>query len=149
MPPMNVHPLEAPHGSAPDLLVVLDPGDELHASLVEAARRFDVRGAMVSGIGAVDDLELGYFALPEKVYVRRTVKHRVEAVSLMGNLSMKDGAPFLHCHGLFTGLDFGAFGGHVFRATASITLEMMVLRTGALRRNPDPTFGLTKLCGEA
>lgn len=145
---MNVHPLAADDGRPPDLLVVLAPGDELHASMIEAARQFDVRGAMVSGIGAVDDLELGYFTLPEKVYVRRVVTHRVEAVSLMGNLSMKDGAPFLHCHGLFTGLDFGAFGGHVFRATASITLEMMVLRTGAMRRTPEPMFGLTRLCGE-
>ena len=144
---MQCHVLGSPSGVSSDLMVVLAPGDELHASLCAAAAQHGIEGAMVSGIGAVDDLELGYFSLPEKTYIRRLIRHRVEAVSLMGNLSLRDGTPFLHVHGLFTGVDFGAFGGHVFKAVASITLEMMVLRTGPMRRVPSPEFGLTRICG--
>ncbi|HYC76366.1 MAG TPA: DUF296 domain-containing protein [Planctomycetota bacterium] len=126
-------------------VVVLDPGDEVHDAVVRAAKSLGVEGAVVTGIGAVDALELGYFRLPEKVYDRRLVHRRVEAISLTGNLALKDGAPFLHLHGVFSGDDFVAFGGHVFRAVASITLEMFLLSTPRLERGPYPEFGLTRL----
>jgi predicted DNA-binding protein with PD1-like motif len=132
-------------GGSGDLLVVLEPGDELHESLVAAAAERGLEGGLVSAIGAVDELELGYFSLPERVYTRRLVRERLGVVSLNGNLSMKDARPFLHAHGLFTGRDFAAVGGHVFRARVSITLEVFVVATTRLTRLPFPEFGLTKL----
>lgn len=132
------------------VVVVLEPGDELHDCVLRAAARHGVSGAFVSAVGAVDDVELGYFRLPEKVYDRRTWRERLEVISLTGNLALKDGAPFLHAHGVFSGADFAAFGGHVFRATTSITLEVLLLRVGPLVRVPYPAFGLTRLdpsCG--
>jgi hypothetical protein len=128
-----------------DLLIVLEPGDELHACVLEAAARHGVEGGCLSAIGAVDELELGYFRLPERVYDRRVVRGQLEVVAINGNLALKDGAPFLHAHGVFTGADFAAFGGHVFRARASITLEVFVMRTARLVRTPFPEFGLTRL----
>src|SRR5262245_11731743 len=99
-------------GDAKDFLIVLEPGDELHASVLQAAGELGIEGGLVSAIGAVDELELGYFSLPERVYNRRVIRDRLEVVSLNGNLAMKDGKPFLHAHGLFTGRDFSAIGGH-------------------------------------
>jgi uncharacterized protein len=132
-------------GGLKDLLVVLEPGDELHASVLAAASRHGVEGGLISAIGAVDELELGYFCLPERVYTRRVIRDRLEVVSLHGNLALKDGAPFLHAHGLFTGRDFTAVGGHVFRARVSITLEVMIVTMERMTRQPYPEFGLTKL----
>ena len=132
-------------GGARDFLIVLQPGDELHQSVLAAASEHGIEGGLVSAIGAVDEIELGYFCLPERVYTRRLVQEQLEVVSLNGNLALKDGKPFLHAHGLFTGRDFVALGGHVFRARVSITLEVFVLRTAPLRRLPYPEFGLTRL----
>jgi predicted DNA-binding protein with PD1-like motif len=132
-------------GGSKDLLVVLAPGDELHASVLAAASEHGIEGGLLSAIGAVDELELGYFCLPERVYTRRIVNDRLEVVSLNGNLAMKDGKPFLHAHGLFTGRDFSAVGGHVFRARVSITLEVLIVATARLVRQPFPEFGLTRL----
>lgn len=126
-------------------LVRLDPGDELHDSVKRWAKKHGVHGGAIWAIGAADEIELGYFRLPEKVYDRRLVKERVEVVSLMGNLAMKDGEPFLHAHGVFTGPDFTAFGGHVFRAVASITLEVFVVTAPALARIAYPEFGLSRI----
>jgi uncharacterized protein len=131
-------------------VVILEPGDELHASVVRAAKIHGLKGAFVSAIGAVDDLELGYFRLPEKTYDRMTTRERLEVVSLTGNLALKDGEPFLHVHGVFSGPDFKTIGGHVFRAVASVTLEVMMIRASALKRVPFPEFGLTRIdpyCG--
>jgi predicted DNA-binding protein with PD1-like motif len=125
--------------------LVLQPGDELHACVRKVAADAGFHGGFVSAIGAVDDLELGYFRLPEKVYDRQTTRDRLEVVSLTGNLAVKDGEPFLHAHGVFTGPDFRAFGGHVFRAVASITLEVSILDVGPLVRLPYPEFGLSRI----
>ena len=134
-------------GAAPvaGALLRLDPGDELHDCVRRWAKERDVRGGAIWGIGAVDEIELGYFRLSEKVYDRRLVKERVEVVSLMGNLSMKDGEPFLHAHGVFTGPDWAAFGGHVFRAVASITLEVFIVAAPEMIRVPYPQFGLSQI----
>jgi uncharacterized protein len=132
-------------GSHAGLIVVLEPGEELHTSVIRAAKIHGIQGGLISAIGAVDDLELGYFRLPEKTYDRMTTRDRLEVISLTGNLALKDGAPFLHVHGVFSGPDFKAFGGHVFRAVASITLEVMVIGGGKLERVPYPEFGLTRI----
>jgi predicted DNA-binding protein with PD1-like motif len=128
-----------------DLLVVLEPGDELHPCVLEAAAQHGIEGGLLSAIGAIDELELGFFCLPDNVYTRRVIHDELEVVSLNGNLALHEGKPFLHAHGLFTGRDFAAVGGHVFRAKVSIVLECMILATGRMTRVPNPRFGLTKL----
>jgi predicted DNA-binding protein with PD1-like motif len=128
-----------------DLLVVLEPGDELHASVLLAAAEHGLEGGALTAIGAVDELELGFFCLPDNVYTRRVIHDELEVVSLQGNLAMNAEKPFLHAHGVFTGRDFAAVGGHVFRARVSITLECLILGTARLTRVPSPAFGLTKL----
>lgn len=135
----------SPSPSASDILVVLEPGDDLHSSVLAAAAEHGIEGGVLTAIGAVDELELGFFCLPENVYTRRVIHDELEVVSLNGNLAMNGGKPFLHAHGVFTGRDFAAVGGHVFRARVSITLECMILATARLERVPNPAFGLTKL----
>jgi predicted DNA-binding protein with PD1-like motif len=132
-------------GDSQDLLVVLEPGDELHPSVLAAAAEHGIEGGMLSAIGAVDELELGFFCLPDNVYTRRVIHDELEVVSLNGNLAMLEGKPFLHAHGVFTGRNFAAVGGHVFRARVSITLECMILAASRMTRVPNPRFGLTKL----
>ena len=132
-------------GASKDLLVVLEPGDELHPCVLAAASEHGIEGGFVSAIGAVDELELGFFCLPDNVYTRRTIHDELEVVSLQGNLALHEGKPFLHAHGVFTGRDFAAVGGHVFRARVSITLEIAILATERMTRLPNPRFGLTKL----
>jgi uncharacterized protein len=128
-----------------DLLVVLEPGDELHPCVLAAAAEHGIEGGALTAIGAVDELELGFFCLPDNVYTRRVIHDELEVVSLNGNLAMHDGKPFLHAHGVFTARDFSAVGGHVFRAKVSITLECVIMATARMTRVPNPAFGLTKL----
>ena len=128
------------------ILMVLDPGDELHAALGALAERASLNAAAISAIGAVGELELGYFCIPKLEYDRKIYREPLEVISLSGNLARHEGRPLCHLHGVFSGPDMAAFGGHVFRAVCSVTLEVFVTAFPiALERRRDEQFRLPLL----
>ena len=85
--------------SGSDILVRLDPGEEIHAALKELADDlgFDA-AAITSGIGRTRDNQYGYMN-EEGVYQRRPLDPPSELVSLSGNIARtKQGEPFTHIH---------------------------------------------------
>ena len=56
---------------------------------------------------------------------------------------MKDGEPFVHMHGIFTGTDNKAFGGHVKEMGVGVTLEVILTPlASSLDRQPNDDIGL-------
>ncbi len=110
-------------------VVVLEPGDELLDSLKRFAGESGTQTAFLGGIGAVDSLELGYFHPSKGEYAHRVLDEQLEVLTITGNLSLKDGKPHPHVHGIFGRSDFSTIGGHVFRAVCSVTLEIAVTTT--------------------
>ena len=110
-------------------LLRLERGEEIHASLVRFAEENGIRGAVVSGLGAVEDVELGYYDVERRVYDRREVPENTELLSLTGNLSRLDGKPVLHAHLVLMRKDFSLVGGHLFRGTIAVTGEISVRQT--------------------
>jgi uncharacterized protein len=110
-------------------LVVLERGDELIASLIRLARHEEIEAATLFGIGAVHDVELGFYHLPPAGqrtghYERSTFAGPLEACALNGTISLLDGEPFPHVHGVFSRADCSTVGGHVFAAVCHVTLEI-------------------------
>ena len=113
----------------------LDPGEEIVATLREFASREGLRCGLISGLGAVGNVELGYFVRGSGAYLSRVLEGEFEILSLTGNLSELDGAPFPHCHIVVGGTDFSAQGGHLFRGTVTVTCEVQIVSDpGVLRR---------------
>lgn len=127
-------------------VVRIDPGEEIVASLVDFARQADVRGGLISGLGAVGDTELGFFVRSTSSYVRRTLGGEHEILALTGNFSELDGEPFPHCHLIVAGDDFVAVGGHLFRAVVTVTCEVqVVIDAGVIRRVRRPDLGFNPI----
>jgi predicted DNA-binding protein with PD1-like motif len=123
------------------ILLVLHPGDEVHTELAALAERRSLEAATISAIGAVGELEIGYYCIPKQDYDRKVYRESVEVISISGNLARLDGKPISHLHGVFSGPDMAAFGGHVFRAVCSVTVEMFVTAFPvALERRRDERF---------
>jgi predicted DNA-binding protein with PD1-like motif len=124
-------------------LVVFRTGDEAAAGLLDFARRHDVEAARLSGVGGFSRVKLGYFDCEKKAYVPIDVSEQVEVVSLIGNLTMYDGAPRLHAHVMVTRSDGTARGGHLLqgrvRPTLEITVEELPIRVS---RSLDAASGL-------
>jgi len=125
------------------LLLGLRRGEEIHESIIETVANHQIGHAIVSGIGAIEDVVIGAYLLDEREYVRRELEGGWEVLSLTGNVGWLDGKPFPHLHVVVSDRDCNVLGGHLFSARVHVTLEL-VLWTGPerLRRSFDEETGL-------
>ena len=125
---------------------VLHRGDDVLASWKQLAREADIRSASLSGLGAVDGVQLAYWDSEAKVYERIDFDGDMEIGALVGNITRLDGEPFVHAHVVVGGRDTIAHTGHLMAARCAATVELFLHDFGgAIHRAPDPVIGLN-LC---
>lgn len=107
------------------IVVGLERGERIRASIESFATREKIVGAELKAIGALKDPELAYYDLSTKQYLKRLFPGIWELV-LAGNISLKDGKPFLHAHVTIGGRDFQAFCGHLVDAEVGVVVEMFM-----------------------
>ena len=120
-------------------IFALSKGAKIPDRILEIAKSEKVRTASVEAIGGVSDLNLAYFNHLEKKYEEHRYSEFLEVTLLAGNLTLKEGKPFLHVHGTFGRKDVSVIGGHVLSATVFPILELVVTPTTntALRKFDD------------
>ena len=124
-------------------LVRLDRGEGVTESLTAFLKEREIRGGWLSGIGGVENAELGFYDLASRTYRRRRVEGTVELIHYAGNITMLDGEPFIHAHAVVSGADFRPLSGHFFEARVAVTGEF-VIRPAAwgAKRGLDDVVGL-------
>ena len=116
-------------------VVRLDVGDEIMLSLADLCRKEKIKAASVQGIGATDNVTVGYYSTAEKRYFNKTFNQQFEIISLNGNISEKDGEPYLHLHIALSDENYLFYGGHLNNAVISITAEIFVTKLdGSINR---------------
>lgn len=130
-------------------LIVLSRGEKIMESLTKAASELDIAGGLISGIGAVENLELGFYNLGKKDYHRKHFTNgEYELLQLSGNISLKEDKPFVHVHVTCSDESFQAFGGHMFEGEVAVTAEIYITPLGVMPvRNMDSQVGLHTICG--
>ena len=85
--------------SGDDLLVRIDPGEEIHSSLQKLADEVGFNAAAItSGIGRTRENIYGYMN-NDGVYIKRNLEPPSELVSLSGNIARtQDGMPLSLIH---------------------------------------------------
>lgn len=128
-------------------IIVLDKGQKLMSTLTEIASEKNILGGHIVGIGALEKVELGAFHLDDKDYIRKTFDDaEYELISLNGNVTQKDGKPFIHAHSALGREDFTMFGGHLFEATVAVTAEIYVTPFGIMpERQFNEAIGLATI----
>jgi len=130
-------------GGRRTFVLVCDRGEDPVEALTVAAKRFDLRAASLTGIGAFAAVTLGFFDHARRDYRRRVIREQVEVVSLIGNIALDRGEPRVHAHVVVGRSDGGALGGHLLGGTVEPTLEVTLIEAPAtLRRKTDPATGL-------
>lgn len=139
---MKVFPHSAGH------TVILERGEEVMAALTQAAREHSIEAASVQGIGALDQVVVGYLHVDRQEYQQHTLPGEYELLSFLGNISMKEGAPLVHAHVVLSGADLQCIGGHLFAGRVAVTAELQVAPLDCqLMRKYDPETGLWLISG--
>jgi predicted DNA-binding protein with PD1-like motif len=122
----------------------LDYGSDLLEELNEVCRRRDIRLAWFEGLGAVQKACLSYYDQQMREYQPLEIDRALEITQLTGNVSLKDGIPFVHAHVTLADRAGHAYGGHLAPGTIVFACEfrMEILEGPVLERVFDQTTGL-------
>jgi predicted DNA-binding protein with PD1-like motif len=81
-----------------------------------------VEAATLQVIGGLEQAVVGYFD-PERAEYLPTRTGHVEICSGLGNVSVRDGQPFIHLHLVLSGPDGSALGGHAMEGCRAYVVE--------------------------
>ena len=125
----------------------LDPGEEIVGSLTRLVEQESIQLASVSALGAANDVTIGIFNTVEKKYYSQRYQGDYEISALVGNVTRKEGEPYLHLHITIGNPVTGqVHAGHLSSATISATLELFLqVWDGQVGRKFSDAVGLNLL----
>lgn len=107
--------------------VSLEHGEDVLAGLNEAVAQLGFEAATLQLIGGLDEGVVGYLDRETGEY-RPTRTGRVELTAGLGNVSLRDGKPFIHLHLTLAGPDGSCIGGHAMEGCVAFVLEAYLRR---------------------
>jgi uncharacterized protein len=130
------------------LMARLDHGTDIIGQITYLAKENVIKTGFVSIIGALSRAELGYYDQVSQKYGKIQIDEPVELVSCFGNVSLRNGEPFVHAHAALSDGAGRVCGGHLNSGTVfAAELYMQELLGPNLERVPDSITGLN-LWGE-
>jgi predicted DNA-binding protein with PD1-like motif len=122
----------------------LEKGSDLVAEIERICTERGVSAAWVSVIGAVRRAAFAYYHQTDHRYLELASETHHEIVGFIGNVSLRDGARFVHAHATFADEHGACVGGHLLRGTEVFVAEFEIreLMNVELVRTFDEEFGL-------
>ena len=109
------------------VIVRVDKGEDIIKELLSLSEKENILFASISGLGAVNDIELGIFDTSAKKYHSKRLIGDFEITSLVGSLSRKEDKPYIHVHmSVGNVLTNEFFGGHLNKAIVGATAEIVL-----------------------
>lgn len=126
--------------------LVVQKGEELISSLTAFLKEKNITAGSISGLGAVEKVDIAYYDLPTKTYLRKVFPDIYELLSATGNAALLDGKHFPHVHVVIGDREYKTYGGHLFSAVVAATVELSIIAMPfTVERGYDEETGL-KLC---
>ena len=104
----------------------LPNGADLLDGLTAIVKREDIRMGRLSAIGATTHAVVAYYDQNAQIYNPLEFTGGMEILSLTGNVSVRDGSPFVHAHIVLGDKEGKLFGGHVMKGTIVYALEVFI-----------------------
>ena len=129
-----------------EFVLRLEKNEEIIKTITKFLKNHTKSSGFLWMIGAVDYVKLALYELENKKYFEKEFSENREITSLSGFISINQGKPHLHLHGLFCDKKFNCVGGHLKEAKISATGEVYIkLFNKKLTRYPDKKIGLDLL----
>ncbi len=127
-------------------VIKFEPGEDFQETLGAFVTQKRIPSAFFQGIGALTNVELGYFSIKKNVYERHTYGGNYELISASGNISVDADAPIVHTHVTLSDENCQVVGGHLFEGIVSLTAEVFLFPMDvALIRKADTTLNFKGL----
>jgi hypothetical protein len=123
----------------------LKKGDDLLGALQRICSEQEIRLASIRAIGAVKQARIGYYDQDGREYSFIDLGPHLELLGLVGNVSIRDGKPFLHAHVTFANSQGQTLGGHLAEGTEVFACEYTITEyssNAAFERAYDDETGL-------
>lgn len=104
----------------------LPKGADLLESLNALCAEENITRGQVQLLGALEKGKLGFYRQIERKYVTLDVDEHVEIVSGTGNISIKDGKPFVHLHVVLSYEDGSCIAGHTMPGCIVFACEVVL-----------------------
>jgi len=128
--------------------LVFERGEDFMTLLAQFCVETEVHWGQFQAIGAVEDVEIGYYDLATRQYVFRKEEGPFEVSSMDGNVAELEEGPVVHAHAVLSRCDesLETIGGHLRKARVALTLEVPLwLVSQPLMRRFDNETGLNLL----
>jgi uncharacterized protein len=125
------------------LLVRLDHGADIIKQISDLLDKEKIESATFWAIGALTDAKIAYYDQASHEYKTVSINEPVELVSFSGNVTLRDGKPFLHAHAALAFSDGNVVGGHLTAGRVfAAEVFLQELLGEPLIREHDSTTGL-------
>jgi hypothetical protein len=104
----------------------LKKGDDLQGALTRLCTEANIRLGKIQAIGAVSKAVVGFYMQEAREYVSLDYDYHQEIISLQGNVSVKDGQPFIHAHLALSDGQGKLYGGHLMEGTIVFSCEYII-----------------------
>jgi hypothetical protein len=114
--------------------------------LLEFIKKYEIKSGFMTGLGACEDLKLGYFDAVKGEYKDKAFKAEYEVTNLSGNIAWAADEPIAHVHITLSDEHFQAVAGHLWSGIVSGTVEIYItVFDEKITRAEDPETGLKLL----
>jgi predicted DNA-binding protein with PD1-like motif len=121
----------------------LDHGEDIISQLAILAEDNGIKIGALFAIGALSQAGLAYYDQRSHKYGEICLEEPVELASCFGNISQKDGRPFVHAHAVLSDRTGRTWGGHLVSGTVfAAEVYLQELSGLHLKRVPDSITGL-------
>jgi uncharacterized protein len=127
----NMKGEELPMAASRTFKVTFGTGDELLSGLTEFAEKNHITSGYITGLGGLSTGMLGWGDPARGGMKTIPVNEKSEIASLVGNVSVQDGKPRVHLHGVLSLSDGSTRGGHVIEAKVYPIAEIFIVTSDA------------------
>jgi uncharacterized protein len=101
-------------------------GSDLLEGLTAIVQKENIRLGRIQAIGATTHAVVAFYDQNTKQYNPLEFSGGMEILNLTGNISIRDGKPFVHVHVVLGDPEGKVFGGHVLPGTKLFALEVFI-----------------------
>jgi predicted DNA-binding protein with PD1-like motif len=131
-------------GDGKRVVARLRHGADLLDEILAVAGEHHIEIGQLWGLGAVKRARLAYYDQSGKAYWEFALDRPLEIVSLLGNVSLRDGRAAVHAHAAFADDEGRMYGGHVATGCEIFACELLLVEFSGelLVREHDEVTGL-------